>query len=705
MPIEDVSDIQWKVLISHIQSVLMTLLTSTKDLFQLKEAIIHQKDIFIDNHTQLKMSFRHSQKLRQIYFNQVIDILSGVDTVDEDLLIWIYDTARQESFDSSNVVSLCLKRNFPRLVQHMWDTAPSEMKFPHLFLCLCRMKKQESSEDAAVFLLDHMREATEHLDSETWISLAHLFEQVKLRNRMFATLQSGRDVFGRDKSALMAEMRRILLMAKLRHTDNLWSRILLFHLFTTLCLRQQTHKMHRALVSLLLLFALFDGFLCLNFVSNTLGSHMVLQRAPQRARLWGWTVAKQNVSLKMVSKSATFETATRSSDDGSWEISLPPTPAGGPYVITLKAEHPDHVAELTDILFGDVYICSGQSNMGFTVPKSFNATEERKKANHYPNIRLFSAAQKTATTEQRELLGTALNWSGANETTVGTSSGSGYFSAACWFFGRDVYDATHIPIGLIASAWGGTPIQFWTPPTTNKLCNDTTKTPVNGLWNAMGEQNAGHADYYACAFPAMISSWRTYFGENLPFYFVQLATWSRKDNDAISELRLSQASALSLPFTGMASAIDLSDPKSPYGEIHPRNKQEVGRRLSLLALHEIYRHRVPHGGPVPIIFQQVKNTGGNVRVDVSFDPDTLAGGLVMVDVKCPVGPEQCGAVAEILIDKKWTKAGYQIERGVLALTLNSTGKALGVRYAHANYPLCAVYNQAGLPLTPFVHNF
>jgi len=498
--------------------------------------------------------------------------------------------------------------------------------------------------------------------------------------------------------------------------------------------------MHRGLCAIFVLLALFDAFFALNFVSNTLGSHMVLQREPQRARIWGWANAGQEIALRLSSNVTNFQTKTQASADGAWEVLLPATPAGGPYNIVVKAANPALSAELEDILFGDVYICSGQSNMQMAVHAAFNSTEEIQKANDYPNIRVFTAALRIATTEQEELLSISETWSAASADSIGHDDWN-YFSAACWFYGKNVYDATQVPLGLVASTWGGTLIQAWSPVSATEQCKESapisnfkvqTVTPnayfedpnhPNLLWNAMmhpyvkmrvngfvwyqGEQNNGHAAFYSCAFPAMINSWRTYFGENVPFYFVQLSTWKSGIDGSISDLRISQMSALSLPFTGMASAVDLSDVNSPLGDIHPRSKQEVGRRLSLLALHEIYRQDVSFTGPVPNGFRNYA-TDGDIVVAVRFNPNTLSGGLELRNVSCPTDAPQCGAVAEISVGGQWKPVtSYDIEGDEVSFHLAPTQNAKidGIRYAYANYPLCAVYNKAGLPLTPFVHNF
>ncbi|PRP89746.1 hypothetical protein PROFUN_00088 [Planoprotostelium fungivorum] len=517
--------------------------------------------------------------------------------------------------------------------------------------------------------------------------------------------------------------------------------------------------MHRSIYSFLLLFLLFDAFLALNFVSNTLGSHMVLQRAPQRARIWGWVNANQSITLRMTGTSITFTTQTKPSEDGSWEILLPATPAGGPYNIAIMANNPVISHELEDVLFGDVYICSGQSNMAMSVQGVFNATEEIQKANNYPNIRVFNAALRTANTEQSELLNVSEAWAVASATTIGQGLWE-YFSATCWFFGKNTYDATQVfcvvlidlnrnevPLGLVASTWGGTYIQAWIPANHSDLSNCSDSAPLsrfeiqtaadenpnqpNVLWNAMmiisgflwyqGESNVGHAKYYACAFPAMITAWRNSFEASrsttshsdrgqadTPFYFVQLSTWKTSTDGSLSDLRLSQMSALKLPHTGMAAAMDLGDIQSPIWDVHPRNKQEVGRRLSLLALHDIYHQKIVSTGPIPTSFKRIQYKNKEITVIVSFRPDSIPGGIVLKNATCPTDAPQCGAVAEISMDGQWLPVTDREIYGrsvVFRVMASKMGTVEAIRYNYANYPLCVVYNKANLPMTPFVHHF
>jgi len=464
------------------------------------------------------------------------------------------------------------------------------------------------------------------------------------------------------------------------------------------------------------------------FISNALGSHMVLQREPQRANIWGWATAGDKVTVVINQKTYTA-TATAT---GAWTLFLDPTPAGGPYTLTADSSS-GLSAKLEDILFGDIYVCSGQSNMELAVGNVFNATDEIALANKYPNIRLFTVGTgTTSTTPLEEFLTIAQPWSVASSATVGG------FSAACWFYGRDLYDDIKVPQGLFNDNWGGTPIQSWSSPDALHKCNATEthveppKSGVTGpydssqLWNAMivpilpmsirgatwyqGESNTlipGQANYYACAFPAMIADWRAKWGgdteKTFGFYFVQLAPWLSGDNDSQALVRLSQMYATALPLVGVATAMDWGDPSSPTGSVKPRYKQIVGYRLHLLARGITYGEKVQYKGP-EATDHKVIHDSPSAQVQVNFAPDSIGSGLVLQPKQCDEGVplNQCGWFDIGTADGKWTNATAEIiGDSILVSAITPSSPVTGVRYAWANYPVATLYNKEGLPTLPF----
>ncbi len=207
---------------------------------------------------------------------------------------------------------------------------------------------------------------------------------------------------------------------------------------------------------------------------------MVLQRAPQKAVVWGFGDASTLTTLTMNNK--IYTTVSRAEpaneiDESIWSVTLDPVTEEGPFDIKVSqplANGTLVTITIHDVLFGDVWICSGQSNMKMTVSQIFNATQEIANAANYPKIRVFTAALKPSATPIEELLGIVLNWSVASPQSVGGSDWN-YMSAVCWLYGVKIHEALGgRPIGLVATSWGGTAIQFWMSPKALQDCNATT---------------------------------------------------------------------------------------------------------------------------------------------------------------------------------------------------------------------------------------
>jgi len=488
-------------------------------------------------------------------------------------------------------------------------------------------------------------------------------------------------------------------------------------------------------VVMVMVVAMCDAALIL---SNTLNSHMVLQRAPAQAAVWGWSNPKDSVNVNFNNKdySATADTT------GLWQVSLAATAAGGPYVITITTATEKIVLE--DVLFGDVWVCSGQSNMEFSVSGAFNASTEFLIANNYPNIRLFSVGHSNVSlTPLDQLLpGQLYTWAPVTNITVRG------FSAVCWFAGRDLYDAVQVPLGLISSNWGGTYIQAWSSPDALAACNITKDTFVelaenesleksilkgvnpnqySVLWNAMiapflrspiagalwyqGEQNTGQPLTYGCMEKAMISDWRKKFGQQFefPFFFVQLAPVnSSSAQQNWPDTRQQQLAGLELPAVGFATAVDLGDPFSPAGSIHPRYKQAVGDRLSRSMRNIAYGQNINWQGPT--LKSLAIAPGANFSIVVEFDiyesSGLVQGNAPIGYVGCPSnGTGVCTGWEIQLSDTKWypstdsavvdtrhVQVNFNVPEGLNATTLS---------YAYSVWPLCTLFNTEGLPAIPF----
>ncbi|NXS39094.1 SIAE acetylesterase, partial [Balaeniceps rex] len=499
------------------------------------------------------------------------------------------------------------------------------------------------------------------------------------------------------------------------------------------------------------------------------GDHMVLQKEPAGAVVWGYgepgaavTVALSGDGGLIVMK----KTAPVKAPSGTWTTVLDPMDRGGPY--TLTARQGSENATLRDIYFGDVWLCSGQSNMAMTVLQIANASQELAAAARYPYVRVFAAAPARSDVELEDLERIDLPWSIPTAENLGHGNFT-YFSAVCWLLGRYLYEALRYPVGLVEVAWGGTPIEAWSSRRALRACGlpeDAGRrqrgeegdpgaglvfcTPLSPalsssvsphrhlsgpqtpsvLWNAMihpllnmtlrgvawyqGEANAFlHTDQYNCTFPTLIADWRQAFhagsaGQTeplLPFGFVQLSTYRRQSpDDSFARLRWHQTADLGIvpnarmPGTFMAVAMDLCDDHSPYGSIHPRDKQNVAHRLHLGARAVAY-------GEKDLVFQGPYPTGAILEVTRGLLNVTYSQELVCrrrdtraFEVCCSSQPSPC----------RWLPAPVvAVQSRMVTLALAGCGTlALGLRYAWAEWPCeyksCALYNTRGLPAPPFL---
>ncbi|KAK2846979.1 hypothetical protein Q5P01_009978 [Channa striata] len=459
--------------------------------------------------------------------------------------------------------------------------------------------------------------------------------------------------------------------------------------------------------------------------------HMVLQKSPERAVLWGYGPEDARV-LVSVSGPTHQETSPVSVTNGIWRITLDPVDAGGPYNVTAAAQNSS--ATLTDVLFGDVWLCGGQSNMRFTISQVFNASEELALAPKYPHVRTFVAALKLSETELTDLIQVELPWS------VPTARNLAGFSAVCWLFGRYLYENLKYPIGLVESCWGGTPVEAWSSSRALQQCGleTTTDSPQSNsvLWNAMihpllnmtlkgaiwyqGETNADyHQDKYNCSFPAMIDDWRMAFHQgsgsqtamDFPFGFVQLSTYKKgSTDDGFPNIRWHQTADVGfvpnhrMRRTFMAVAMDLPDKTSPYGTIHPRDKQDVAYRLTLGARAVAYNEKaVLFLGP---FLSQILCTEMYVNIsydqEVSVMPSKDIFEICCSKIKAPCGPKSLWFPAPII---QWDQTTIQLSASMCP----PATEVAALRYAWKDWPCdfkaCPVYSGSKiLPAPPFISN-
>jgi len=473
-----------------------------------------------------------------------------------------------------------------------------------------------------------------------------------------------------------------------------------------------------------------------------ISDNMVLQRG-KKIPIWGWAEPGEKVSVK--GSWQWFKTSTKTKDNGKWMVKIQPPKAGGPYEIEIKG---NNTITLKNILVGEVWVCSGQSNMQWSVRQAANPEQEIAAAG-YPKIRLFTVKRKVADKPQPDCEG---RWIMCSPETVPD------FSAVGYFFGRELHQHLNVPIGLIHTSWGGTPAEAWTRrgvlesepdcipilqrfneamakyPEAKKKYDESViewkedvkkakaegKNPPRrprppfgpgnphspaGLYNAMiaplipygirgaiwyqGESNASRAYQYRKLFPAMITNWRQDWGQGkFPFLFVQLANFMAVDSEPVdsawAELREAQLMTLALPKTGMAVIIDIGEAK----DIHPKNKQDVGKRLALWALAKTYRKKMVYSGP---IYKSMKTEGNQITLDFEH----VGGGLVAG------GGEPLKGFAVAGADRKFVWADAKVEGDTVVVSNDGISEPIAVRYGWANNPVCNLCNKEGLPASPF----
>lgn len=464
--------------------------------------------------------------------------------------------------------------------------------------------------------------------------------------------------------------------------------------------------------------------------------HMVLQR-DARVPVWGKAQPGEKVSVAVAGQTKT----TTAGQDGKWRVELEPLPTGGPFEMTVND------VTFKDVLVGEVWVCSGQSNMQWSV-KNSNDGEAEVAAADYPQIRLASVTRRVSAAPAESC---EVSWQVCSPQTVPD------FSAVGYFFGRHLHRELKVPLGLIHSSWGGTPAEAWTSreslladpilkpiversdrypqdfpallarweqqhaawqATTRSSTRPTTlpavpRRPTDPdanpnlaarLYNAMvyplapyairgvawyqGESNVGRAFQYRTLLPTMIRDWRSLWKQgDFPFLIVQLANYGKRNAEpgksAWAELREAQElTARRLPRVGYVVTIDIGNPS----DIHPRNKQAVGRRLGLLAERMVYGRDVVAAGPT---YKSMRVVDGKVRV--AFEN---AEGLMAKGGK-PTGFDVAGP------DRVFKSAEAMLDDGEIVVWSGDVPEPVAVRYGWASSPSCNVYNSAGLPMAPF----
>jgi sialate O-acetylesterase len=474
---------------------------------------------------------------------------------------------------------------------------------------------------------------------------------------------------------------------------------------------------------------------------NALSDHAVLQRQ-QPIHLWGWSTPGAHLTAHFHQQTSTAQ----ANNKGEWVLYLNPESAGGPYALTLSGDGPEK--KISDLLVGDVWLASGQSNMemplaGFP-PTAFvnNAAQEMAAATN-PRLRLLLVPHKSSDTPVSDIPST---WT---ECTPETAKN---FSAVAYFFGRALAAKENVPIGLIDSTWGGTPADSWT--SMNTLGSDPRLLPAfaerasfsdeqadaaqtidaekqqdaaakaagqpapphgwhpdevswspAGLYNGMiapltpmaikgflwyqGETNSGsgRATAYAPLFTAMIGDWRMHFAQgNLPFLYVQISSFSSPKEDW-GLVRDGERRGLSVANTAMAVSLDRGNPDN----VHPADKQTIGARLALAARGLVYGEPVPYSGPLFREATTEPRPDGTLAMRVWFDH---AEGLSLRN-QGESGFEVAGP------DRNFVPARAAVEGSTIVVSAPAINRPTYVRYGWTGVVPGFIYNHANLPAPTF----
>ena len=427
------------------------------------------------------------------------------------------------------------------------------------------------------------------------------------------------------------------------------------------------------------------------------GDHAVFQQN-MPVPVWGWTLAGADVVV-------TFDQQKRSAKagaDGRWEVRLDPMPAdrlksvndappGRTLTVVTRAGGKEETKSFSNILIGEVWLCSGQSNMAVRFGNTAYPKDSKKEAD-YPALRFLD-----------------------EEWTVSTPRTCGKCYSVAFVFGRKLQSELLVPVGLMNAAVAGTGIDGWQyvapgePPIKTKYQNFIPKIePLVGhamrgtLWY-QGEANVKDGQGYLPKMKRLIEGWRGVWKQgDFPFYFVQLASMGEsptdkpEGGDGRAGIRNAQFEALAIPNTGMAVAIDIGG----RGE-HPKNKYDVGLRLARWALHKDYgRKDLVPSGP---LYRSHQVEGRSIRVKFEYAQHGLM--LARKDGPEPAVPTPDAAIPWLSIQAKdgsWHWAEGKIEGSDLIVSSKEVAEPVAVRYAYTQFPLgCNLYNRDGLPASPF----
>jgi sialate O-acetylesterase len=432
------------------------------------------------------------------------------------------------------------------------------------------------------------------------------------------------------------------------------------------------------------------------------GDNMVLQRG-RPVPVWGWADKGEVVTVTIAGQAV----SKRVGDDGRWKVELDPLDVATSLEMSIMGDSGKPIT-FKNVAVGEVWICSGQSNMAIGVTACKDGKAETAAAQH-PGIRLFTVGAAGVAQPTANVKG---DWQPCTPKRIAEGKPDcGGFSAVAFYFGRQLHKELGVPIGLIDTSVGGTPAEFWTSrkaleanPSLKSLAQGDSSSLYNGMIAPLvpyairgaiwyqGESNVPKAFQYRTLFPAMIANWRADWGQgDFPFGFVQIAPFEgysaegKQDPRAEPELWEAQLLTLkSVANTGMVVTTNIGDVK----DIHPQNKQDVGRRLALWALAKVYGRDQVFSGP---IYRSMAVEGDKIRLRF----DHVGGGLVSRDGK---------PLSEFTIageDQKFVPAVATVDGDSIVVHSDQVAKPAAVRFGWRNDAVPNLSNKEGLPASPF----
>lgn len=429
---------------------------------------------------------------------------------------------------------------------------------------------------------------------------------------------------------------------------------------------------------------------------NIISSNMVLQQQ-SKVKLWGAADPNEKIAITTSWDNKAYEVIP--TNNARWEVLIETPAAGGPFTITLKGKN---TIVLNNILIGEVWVCSGQSNMEMNGMGGLKDIKDELPVAYNPNIRFFHIPKTTSLHPQDNCAG---EWTICDSNTVRS------FSAVGYFFGKRLNNNLNIPIGLVNASWGGTAAEIWTPDSIINadpvLKQAATKISIPGgrpyipgyAFNGMiapitnyaiagaiwyqGENNTGTARTYAKLLSTMIDSWRTLWKKDFPFYLVQIAPYKYGIKNSGALLREAQTQVADHhPNTGMVVITDLV---ADTNDVHPTNKKDVGLRLGNLALAETYHKE------------------GFAYKSPAFKSLSIKGNKAIVTLDNAVQIKGKTATEFVIAgeDHVFYPAEVSIKNNTLTVSSKEVKVPVAVRFGFRNTAVGNVFSKEGLPLAPF----